>query len=160
MFLILKLTTVDAMESTQRLVVFLDGKVLDVTSFASKHPGGAAVLKSSAGRDVTAAFLAAGHSANAKKLAHTFEIADKDFFFSGHFIAENSEYAESRENSKHHYSNGQVAANYHKQRRVCILEHHPEIERLYGKDWLPWIYGPFCMISFGTETSVDSFREI
>jgi hypothetical protein len=42
-----------------------DNHVYDVTSFLNRHPGGAAVLKSSAGKEVTASFTEVGHSRKA-----------------------------------------------------------------------------------------------
>ena len=43
----------------------VDGRVIDVSRFEEKHPGGGAVLRRYLGRDATQAFTAAGHSKRA-----------------------------------------------------------------------------------------------
>ncbi|WP_203897235.1 cytochrome b5-like heme/steroid binding domain-containing protein [Virgisporangium aliadipatigenens] len=50
-------------DGTESLWVVISGEVFDVTAWARHHPGGRDVLLRHAGRDATAAFAAAGHSA-------------------------------------------------------------------------------------------------
>jgi cytochrome b involved in lipid metabolism len=50
-------------DSKESLWVVIDGEVYDLTVFAEKHPGGLNALLAVAGRDASAAFAAAGHSA-------------------------------------------------------------------------------------------------
>eukprot|EP00931_Biecheleriopsis_adriatica_P105664 TRINITY_DN80210_c0_g1_i1.p1 TRINITY_DN80210_c0_g1~~TRINITY_DN80210_c0_g1_i1.p1 ORF type:complete len:145 (+),score=30.95 TRINITY_DN80210_c0_g1_i1:23-436(+) len=42
--------------------IIIEGRVLDVTDYLGRHPGGIASITKLAGRDATAAFKAAGHS--------------------------------------------------------------------------------------------------
>eukprot|EP00012_Vannella_robusta_P009856 CAMPEP_0206193846 /NCGR_PEP_ID=MMETSP0166-20121206/6825_1 /ASSEMBLY_ACC=CAM_ASM_000260 /TAXON_ID=95228 /ORGANISM="Vannella robusta, Strain DIVA3 518/3/11/1/6" /LENGTH=416 /DNA_ID=CAMNT_0053610667 /DNA_START=828 /DNA_END=2078 /DNA_ORIENTATION=- len=58
--------------SAEDLWVVIDGKVVDVTAFQRKHPGGEEVLLDMAGRDASAAFEDVGHSDDAKALLQTF----------------------------------------------------------------------------------------
>lgn len=48
--------------------VAIDGNVYDLTDFASKHPGGSAVILDVAGKEASNEFLAAGHSMKARKM--------------------------------------------------------------------------------------------
>jgi stearoyl-CoA desaturase (Delta-9 desaturase) len=47
---------IDQEESKTRILLLVAGFVHDVTAFAAEHPGGAAVLNSRSGRDVTPTF--------------------------------------------------------------------------------------------------------
>lgn len=46
--------------------IVIDGKIIDVTTFADNHPGGADVLTEHAGKDATESFNSIGHSEGAK----------------------------------------------------------------------------------------------
>jgi cytochrome b involved in lipid metabolism len=58
----------DGSEDGTPMWMILHGYVLDVTEFASKHPGGAKTLKKFAGQDGTKAFEALYHSEKARKM--------------------------------------------------------------------------------------------
>ena len=129
------------------LFVRRGAQVLDLSLFASKHPGGQSILYSFAGKDITQAFEQAGHSKAAKKLADS-------------LVVERIEVAEHpQENiSVRSVDDEEVpACLYHSNRRAEMLRRYPEIEDLYGKDWLPWLYGLFCMSAFGTLLCANEF---
>lgn len=70
------------MELAQRvqageLLVVMDGLVHDVSTFIHKHPGGEAILRDKAGKDVTIAFNGGvqRHSKAARNLAALMRIA-------------------------------------------------------------------------------------
>ncbi len=129
----------DTKTFSEKLIVFRGCEVLDLTNFAAKHPGGRSVLERFAGKDITEAFESSGHSSTARKLANSFVVS------AGH-----SETVEFQNSDHESIESG--AAEYHNRRRAEMLRLHPEIELLYGADWLPLIYGPFCMVGFGKHT--------
>lgn len=58
-------------------LIIVDGFVLDVSSFAAQHPGGAGYIKSEIGKDSTESFVGAvyKHSNAARNLANTLRVA-------------------------------------------------------------------------------------
>jgi hypothetical protein len=131
--------------TAEKLIVFRGCEVLDITNFAATHPGGRSILEKYAGKDITSAFESTGHSSAARRLADTFVVS------AGHsetIAFENPDYD----------SDEQGAAEYHSRRRAEMLRRHPEIEQLYGTDWLPLLYGPFCMAGFGAHLSFAATR--
>ena len=69
----------DALKSTGRLCFVREGKVYDVSDFASRHPGGEKPLKNNVGRDVTTLMTRENphrHSNNAYKIIEQYFIGD------------------------------------------------------------------------------------
>jgi hypothetical protein len=57
-----------------RVVLVLGGEAFDLTDFVSDHPGGPELLLAAAGTDASAAFDAAEHSPNARRLLQRYAI--------------------------------------------------------------------------------------
>lgn len=57
-------------------VVTIHGQALDLTQWARAHPGGVRVLQKFHQRDATRAFMAVGHSDEARALLETFVVVD------------------------------------------------------------------------------------
>ena len=126
-----------------RLIVYRGAEVLDLSNFASKHPGGRKLLYSFHGKDISIEFDSAGHSQEAKRLADS-------------FVIETIDSTDVRPSNSH--DDGDLVTNvdslesdackYHSERRAQMLRKYPEIEELYGQDWIPLVYGLFCMAAF------------
>jgi cytochrome b involved in lipid metabolism len=56
-------------KNPQLLIMIFNGKVLDLTTFADVHPGGAEVLTTLKGKDGSVAFKDVGHTADAYNTA-------------------------------------------------------------------------------------------
>lgn len=56
--------------------VIFENKVYNVTSYISSHPGGASAITAYCGADLTAAFVAQGHSQNARSLFANYYVGD------------------------------------------------------------------------------------
>ncbi|WKX92111.1 hypothetical protein Q1695_010274 [Nippostrongylus brasiliensis] len=54
--------------------IILEGKVYDVSTFLSEHPGGFQVITELAGKDATASFEDVGHSKDAREMAKDYLI--------------------------------------------------------------------------------------
>ncbi|KAL3443728.1 hypothetical protein BJX65DRAFT_320427 [Aspergillus insuetus] len=65
---------VAAHNSRDDLWIVIHGKVYDITSYVSDHPGGADVLLESAGTDATEAYEDVGHSEDADEILRTYLI--------------------------------------------------------------------------------------
>lgn len=61
-------------KTLQDLWLVIDGKVYDVSSYVSDHPGGAGILFNHAGEDASEGFEEVGHSGQAKAIMKTFLI--------------------------------------------------------------------------------------
>ena len=104
--------------------VAVHGRVYNVTSFLSEHPGGAAALSKPgrAGCDVTSHFERIGHSSAARKRFATFFVGELE---DGALAAESPQKGTEREQSH-------AAVEWHASRRRAMLEAHPELESLAG----------------------------
>lgn len=67
----------DKAKSSGRVMLALDGYVMDVTEFKSQHPGGEAYLHAFNGKDATAAFhgVVNTHTQGSTNYAHMFRVA-------------------------------------------------------------------------------------
>jgi hypothetical protein len=129
-----------------QLIVLRGLDVLDLTEFASKHPGGQKVLYALAGKDISSEFEKVGHSQAARRLADSFLIDKFDVKSINHSSDANAD------NTFEYVNDFDSAAyKFHAERRAEMLRRYPEIETLIGKDWFPWLYGTFCMVAIGAK---------
>ena len=58
----------------QRLIMVIDGMLIDATTYKDQHPGDLEVLTAAAGYDASAVFASVGHSANARRVLQSLAI--------------------------------------------------------------------------------------
>mgnify|MGYP000885785574 CR=1 FL=1 len=118
--------------------VICEGRVLDVTGFLARHPGGVGALSKAgrAGCDVTTHFERIGHSVKAREVMRSMQI--------GRLIVADSNDEDTRaaattavavvadDHDNHDKDERERAILWHADRRRIILERHPEVAALQG----------------------------
>ena len=117
-----------------RVLVVVYDRVVDVTEFLSKHPGGSVSIASRAGKDITAIFEQMGHSQEARQMVDSMSIGDA----SQEWFSRRQATTPGR-GDIHHDSTYAVA--WHGKRRAAIQSAHPGIAALFGRNPFTAILG-------------------
>ena len=137
----LSLAAVSTHRSSTDCYVVVHGRVIDVSSFLTQHPGGAAALSKEGrgGCDVTEHFDRIGHSSAAWSKLLTMQVGELDLH--GDAPPSSSSSSSSSAAVGGPIDQETYAVEWHGARRRAILKAHPEVAALQGHNSLTPLLG-------------------